>query len=128
LTLLLCLLLQLVGVDGAHAQSLRIVGLAGFVSEWELRAEVTRPQASRDEEFSGPLTLKHIGRCSPDGPEEKHGQIRVRLLKSGLKQRLQATLVLNGAECRYDGTWSGSFNGTLDCPAIKGVPLTLSVE
>ena len=64
----------------AQAQSLQVVGYAGVLGEWELTATVTetRPVATASE-FSGPLTMKHVGICTQDGPEEKTGEIRFQI-------------------------------------------------
>ncbi len=59
----------------AHAQSLQVVGYSGYLGEWELTATVTENVSSRAKEYSGPLTMKHVGLCTQDGPEEKMGEI-----------------------------------------------------
>ena len=106
----------------AGAQSLQVIGYSGHLGEWELTAVVTEGTSSRTKEFSGPLTMKHIGLCSQDGPEEKTGQMRFQLLSSS---RLDATLVIAGIECSYSGRLSDSYNGMMNCPDRQAVPLKL---
>jgi hypothetical protein len=107
---------------------MRVAGMAGFLSEWELNAEVTAMIAGGREEFSGPLTLKHIGLCSQNGPEEKSGRIRFHITKSGSLSQIHATLLLDGVQCTYNGKLSDSSSGHMDCSDAKGIPLTLSVK
>ena len=59
----------------AGAQSLQVFGYAGVLGEWELTASVTGNDGSKD--YSGPLTMTHVGICTVDGPEEKKGNIHL---------------------------------------------------
>jgi hypothetical protein len=117
-----------VGACPAEARSLRIVGVAGYLSEWELNAEVTATASRGHEEFSGRLTLKHVGLCSQNGPEEKFGKIKFHISKAGLLSQIHATLLVDGAQCTYSGKLLGGSSGFMDCPHAKAIPLTLSVE
>ena len=65
----------------AHAQPLEIIGYSGFLGEWELTATVTEAAPGR-QAYSGPLTMKHVGLCTQDGPEERTGEMHLEL--SGL--------------------------------------------
>jgi hypothetical protein len=112
----------------AHAGSLRVEGKAGYLSEWELDAEVTAVASGGREQFSGPLTLKHVGLCSANGPEERSGKIEFYISRSLLASEIHATLFINGARCSYNGTLSGGSNGFMDCSDGNGIPLTLSVK
>src|SRR5580704_17556282 len=67
----------------AEAQSLK---LAGDVTE-------TGPN-----QFSGPLTWKHVGLCHPNGPVEQSGQINLQISGSEMSSKLQATIRLEGAQ------------------------------
>jgi hypothetical protein len=107
----------------AAAQSLQVIGYSGHLGEWELTAVVTEGSSSRTREFSGPLTMKHIGVCSQDGPEEKTGQMRFQMPASS--SRLDATLVIAGIECSYSGRLSDSYSGMMTCPDRQAVPLKL---
>jgi hypothetical protein len=74
----LVIVIVLIAAAGpSQARSLRVAGTAGYVSEWELSAEVTQASSGVvKEEYSGPLTLKHVGLCSHNGPQvESRNQI-----------------------------------------------------
>jgi hypothetical protein len=110
----------------ACAQSLQLLGYAGVLGEWEVTANVTGKNDSGVTQFSGPLTMKHIGLCTQDGPEEKTGEMRFEL--SGSSSRMKATLLVDGIECTYRAKLSGSYTGTMNCPDRRTVPLTLWVK
>ena len=110
----------------AGAQSLQVFGYAGVLGEWELTATVTEKVSGRTKEFAGPLTMKHVGVCTQDGPEEKTGEIRFQ--RSAWSSRLNATLSVAGVECTYSGRLSDSYTGMMTCPDRQPVPLTLWVK
>jgi len=91
-----------------------------------LTAAVTEKVSSQTKEYSGPLTMKHVGLCTQDGPEEKTGEIRFQI--SALSARLNATLSVAGVECTYSGRLSDSYDGTMNCPDREAVPLKLWVK
>src|SRR5262249_4248966 len=66
----------------AKAEPLQIVGYSGYLGEWELTATVTEEGSSAPEQYSGALSMKHVGLCTQDGPEEKSGKMRVRMAPS----------------------------------------------
>jgi len=103
----------------AGAQSLEIFGYAGVLGEWELTASVTGNDNTKD--YSGSLTMTHVGICTADGPEEKKGNIRLQV--SQPSSRMSATLVLDGVTCTYTGRLSGSYTGVMNCPDRSPVPL-----
>jgi hypothetical protein len=107
----------------AQAQSLQVTGYAGELGEWELTASVTEKISSGTKEFSGPLTMRHVGICSQDGPEERTGEIRLQI--SEATSRLNATLLVAEVECTYIGRLSDSYTGLMNCPERQAVPLTL---
>jgi hypothetical protein len=110
----------------ASAQSLQIVGYSGHLGEWELTATVTETTSGHIKEYSGPLTMKHVGVCTQDGPEEKTGEMRLRIIASS--SQLSATLSVAGTECSYSGRLSGAYTGTMNCPDRQSVPLKLWVR
>ena len=110
----------------AGAQSLQVFGYAGVLGEWELTATVTEKVSGRTKEFAGPLTMKHVGVCTQDGPEEKIGEIRFQ--RSVCSSRLDARLSVAGVECTYSGRLSDSYTGIMTCPDRQPVPLTLWVK
>ena len=110
----------------AQAQSLLVVGHAGYLGEWELTATVVGNISSRAKEYSGPLTMTHIGMCTQDGPEEKTGEMRLQISPS--TSQLNATFSVAGVECTYRGRLTDSYTGTMDCPDRQAVPLKLWVR
>jgi len=101
------------------AQSLEIFGYAGVLGEWELTASVTGNDNPKD--YSGPLTMRHVGICTQDGPEERTGKINLQV--SQPSSRMSATLVLDGVTCTYTGRLSASYTGVMNCPDRSPVPL-----
>ena len=110
----------------AVAQSLQVIGYSGYLGEWELTATVTETTSGHIKEYSGPLTMKHVGVCTQDGPEEKTGEIRLHI--STLSSRLKATVLVAGVECTYRASLSDSYTGKLVCPDRPAVPLELWVK
>jgi hypothetical protein len=107
----------------ASAQSLQVIGYSGYLGEWELTATVTGNARLLSKEFSGPLSMKHVGICTQDGPEEKTGEIRFQI--SALSSQLDATLLVEGQACTYSARLSDPYSGMMACPDGKAVPLKL---
>jgi hypothetical protein len=110
----------------ASAQSLQVIGYSGYLGEWELTATVTERISSRTKEYSGPLTMRHVGLCTQDGPEEKTGEMRFQI--SASSSQFNATFSVAGVECTYSGRLSDSYTGTMECPDRQAVPLKLWVR
>src|ERR1700720_2461297 len=110
----------------ASAQSLQVVGYSGYLGEWELTATVTETASGPKKEYSGPLTMRHVGMCTQDGPEEKTGEMRLQI--SASSSQLNATFSVAGVECTYSGRLADSYTGTMDCPDRQAVPLKLWVR
>ena len=110
----------------AGAQSFQVIGYSGYLGEWELTATVTENVSGRTNEYSGPLTMKHVGLCTQDGPEEKTGEMRLQI--SASSSQLNATFSVAGVECTYSGRLSDSYTGTMNCPDRQAVPLKLWVK
>jgi hypothetical protein len=111
----------------ASAQSLQVVGYSGYLGEWELTASVAETASDHiGREYYGPLTLKHVGLCTQDGPEEQTGEMRLQI--SALSSQLNAILSVAGVECTYSGQLSDSYTGTMSCPGRQPVPLRLWVK
>lgn len=106
------------------AQSLEVFGYAGVLGEWELTAKVTEKDSSGTKEFSGPFIMSHVGICTVDGPEERTGEIRLRISEN----LMHATLLVDGVECRYRGRLSDFFSGGMNCPDRPEIPLKLWVK
>ena len=111
----------------ALAQSSQLAGKLGYLSEWELSAKVTPQGMAANREFVGPLTLRHVGVCTPGHPVEMAGEIRYRIT-GWLSRKMDATLVIDGTECGFAGKLGQAYEGVLSCPQWRGVPLSLSLE
>jgi hypothetical protein len=110
----------------AQAGDLAVTGKLGFLGEWQVKANAREITAGRRAEFSGPLTLTHVGLCSVNGPVEKAGEIRLR--RAGLIwSRIEATLSFDGKQCRFAARGSKTYEGTLQCPN-GGIPLRLQLD
>ena len=126
-TLLLLLILSAVA-SAVHAQSLRVTGETGYLSEWEVSGNVTQSISGRVREFSGPLMMRHVGLCSPAGPEEKVAEIKLQIVKPGLLPHFRAIMTMDGSKCTFSGKFSDTYSGLMDCADAKGVPVTLSIK
>jgi hypothetical protein len=124
--LFLPIVLAALATPAGAAEPLQVIGYFGYLGEWELTATVTEAAPGPTAEYSGPLTMKHVGICSQDGPEEKTGALRFQI--SASSSRLNATLSVAGVECTYSGQLSDSYSGTMNCPGRQGVPLKLWVK
>jgi hypothetical protein len=109
-------------VSSAKADSLQIVGYSGYLGEWELTATVAEDGSTAPKKYLGQLSMKHVGLCTQDGPEERSGRIRVQMPSAS---RVEATLSLDGVECGYQGVLSDFYSGTMNCPGRERVPLKL---
>jgi hypothetical protein len=103
-----------------------VIGYSGHLGEWELTATVTERVTGRTKEYAGPVTMKHVGLCTRDGPEEKTGEMRFQI--SASSSQLNATFSVAGVECTYSGRLLDSYTGTMDCPGREAVPLKLWVR
>jgi hypothetical protein len=101
--------------------SLDITGYSGRLGEWELTAAVAR--TGEADELTGPLTMRHVGICTQEGPQEKSGEMRVRL--STFTAKVVAAIVVDGVECAYRGPLSEAHLGELLCPDRRPIPITL---
>jgi hypothetical protein len=108
----------------ADAESLEVLGYSGFLGEWEITATVIA-NSDQPKEYAGPLTMKHVGLCTQDGPEEKTGDIHLRM---SAPSQLDATLSVADIKCSYHGRLSEFYSGTLSCPDREAVPLKLWVK
>jgi len=115
-------LLTLTILAPARADPLQIHGTMGYVGEYELNGNVSAQDLNGTKEFSGPLTVRHIGICTHDGPKETIGKIRFELAKSS---SIAATLDFYGSKCAYKGMLSESYHGFMDCGREGSLPLRL---
>jgi hypothetical protein len=109
----------------AYAQALKVSGQVGVLGEWELSATLSREPAGGKRQFSGPLSLKHVGICSPDGPEEKAGTAQVQLVSAS---RVAVSFMIDGVTCTYRGQKSDTYTGLMSCPGKTDVPILLWID
>jgi hypothetical protein len=117
--------------SAASAQTLSAWGVAGYLSEWQLKAELSRTPTNG--EFSGPMSIKHVGLCTHDGPDETTTQLDLRISDAKpwfvtAKSEIKATFVMAGSECTLTGSFSGTYRGSMDCASAKGIPIEISVK
>jgi hypothetical protein len=120
--LFLPIMLSVLATPAGAAQPLQVIGYSGYLGT----ATVTETAPGSTAEYSGPLTMKHVGICTQDGPEEKTGALRFQI--SASSSRLNATLSVAGVKCTYSGQLSDSYAGTMNCAGRQGVPLKLWVK
>jgi hypothetical protein len=108
------------------AQTRAVSGQSGILGEWELTATVTKETDGGGRRWSGPLSLKHIGFCSVDGPEEKTGELQLDIPDP--PNNATATLLIDGIACTFTGRLKEEYNGVMMCPDRPSVPMMLSIE
>jgi hypothetical protein len=114
----------------ADAQTREITGQLGVLGEWELTATVTKQTGGGGQLWVGPLSLKHIGFCSVDGPEEKAGELRLGIpdLISNAPGEIAATLLIDGTICTFKGHRANAYNGVMVCPDRANLPMMLMLQ
>ena len=112
----------------AGAQTRSVTGQFGVLGEWELTANVTKQADGGGRLWSGPLSLKHIGFCSVDGPEEKTGELRLDTPDPNSLAKATATLLIDGVECVFKGHMTDGNDGVMACPDRADVPMMLTPE
>jgi hypothetical protein len=78
------------------AEPLLIHGVTGYTGEYELSGSASQQDLNGKKEFSGPLTVKHVGLCTHDGQKETVGEIQFVFDKSF--SRIAATLDFEGSK------------------------------
>ena len=67
----------------AQAQLRQVAGTAGYLSEWELKGALSERHSAGGRAFSGPVTWKHVGLCSVNGPQERLGEMSYAITRIG---------------------------------------------
>lgn len=104
------------------AQSRDVTGQAGLLAEWDVTATVTQVAKNM---WSGPLIMKHVGFCGVDGPEERSGELRLRL--SDPPGDMTATLVFGGEVCAFSLHRTDQVHGVMRCSDRRDIPMMLSM-
>jgi len=110
----------------SQAQTRSVSGQVGILGEWDLTATVTPEADGGARAWSGRLSLKHVGFCAADGPEEKTGELRLQV--SDPPTETTATLVFQGTACTFRGRFRDSYEGMMSCPGSRDVPMMFSIE
>ena len=114
------------GAGSVMAQSYSVNGQVGYLGEWEMKANLAKTITSSGVSYDGPVTLRHVGLCSVNGPEEKSGAVR--LTVSRKTSAVEGTLSLKDDTCRIAASASNSHSGLLNCRDGQGVPISFSID
>ncbi len=126
LAMMTCVITTCMLVGWAGAEPYAASGQVGYLQEWELKANLARTVSGGRIEYSGPVTLRHVGLCSVNGVEEKSGKLR--LTMSRLPGAAEGTLAMEGDSCRITATQAPPYSGLLTCRNGQGVPINFSIE
>jgi hypothetical protein len=113
-------------VAWASAEPYAASGQVGYLQEWELKASLAKTVSGGKIEYSGPVTLRHVGLCSVNGVEEKSGKLR--LTMSRAPGAAEGTLAMEGDSCRITANQAPSYAGLLTCRNGQGVPISFAIE
>jgi hypothetical protein len=114
------------GAGSVMAQSYSINGQVGYLGEWEIKANLAKTITSGGVNYDGPVTLRHVGLCSVNGPEEKSAVVR--LTVSRKTSAVEGTLAMKDDTCRIAASASKSHSGLLNCRDGQGVPISFSID
>jgi hypothetical protein len=88
------------------------VNLASLAS-YEFSAAVTPAAVGSKQKFTGPMTVRHVGLCTHNGPNESRGEITLQVTDA--RSQIDATLTFDGQQCTYNGKGSEDNVGALVC-------------
>jgi hypothetical protein len=103
-----------------------VAGQAGTLGERQSTATVAEQADGSGLRWVGPLRFSHFGFCSAERPEEKTGELRLTLSDS--KGEATATLLLDGTACSFRGRIKDVYDGIMQCPNRRDVPMILSIH
>ncbi|MGC1354390.1 MAG: hypothetical protein WA851_01120 [Xanthobacteraceae bacterium] len=104
------------------AQPRNIAARFGFLGEYELSAAVSPETSGGESTLTGPMTIRHVGLCTHNGPNEDRGEIAIRIAEA--KSQITATFAFDGQQCVYKGGASRANIGELVCSRSK-VPFSI---
>ena len=113
-----------VGTPNAQAQSYSASGQIGYLQEWEIKGSLAKTTTHAGADYSGPVTLRHVGLCSVNGIEQKSGVVQLKISRS----RLEGTLAMDDDSCRIVASASQPYSGLINCRNGQGVPINLSID
>ena len=126
IVMMTCVIATCMLVAWAGAEPYAASGQVGYLQEWELKASLARTVSGGRIEYSGPVTLRHVGLCSVNGVEEKSGAVR--LTVSRRASSVEGTLSLKDDTCRIAASASKPHSGLLNCRDGQGVPISFSID
>jgi hypothetical protein len=100
--------------DSGFAQPRSVAAKFGFLGEYELSAAISPQTSGAEHMLTGPMTIRHVGLCTHNGPDESRGEIAVRVAET--KSQINATFSFDGQQCIYKGRVSRAHIGELVCP------------
>jgi len=116
-------ILVFTGTPMALAQSYSANGQIGYLQEWQIKGSLAKTTTRTGADYSGPVTLRHVGLCSVNGVEEKPGVMQLKVSSS----RLEGTLAMDDDSCHIVASASSSYSGLLSCRNGQGVPISFSI-
>jgi hypothetical protein len=123
---LLIAMMTWMSTAAAGAEPYAASGQVGYLQEWELKGSLAKTASGGRTEYSGAVTLRHVGLCSVNGVEEKSANMR--LTMSRAPGAAEGTLAMEGDSCRIVATQAPSYSGLLTCRNGQGVPISFSIE
>jgi hypothetical protein len=126
IAMMTCVLATCMAAARAGAEPYAASGQVGYLQEWELKASLAKTVSGGRIEYSGPVTLRHVGLCSVNGVEEKFGKLR--LTMSRAPGAAEGTLAMEGDSCRVIANQAPSYSGLLTCRNGQGVPISFAIE
>jgi len=112
--------------DRVLAQSYSAEGRIGYLQEWDMKASLTKTVTNAGADYSGPITLRHVGLCSANGVEEKSGVLELKI--PARSSGAEGTLVMADDNCRVIVSAAHGYSGSLNCKDGQGVPIRFSIE
>jgi hypothetical protein len=126
IVMMTCVIATCMLVAWAGAEPYAASGQVGYLQEWELKASLARTVSGGRIEYSGPVTLRHVGLCSVNGVEEKSGKLRLTMSRG--PGAAEGTLAMEGDSCRITANQAPSYSGLLTCRNGQGVPINFAIE
>jgi hypothetical protein len=121
---LVSVILICTSAPAALAQTYSASAQIGYLQEWEMKGRLIKTVTGKSEDYSGAVTLRHVGLCSANGVEEKSGVVRL----SASSSRLEGTLAMDDDNCRIVASASPPYSGLLNCRNGGGVPINFSID
>ncbi|MGY4625465.1 hypothetical protein [Bradyrhizobium sp. USDA 4486] len=106
----------------ARAQSYSASGQIGYLHEWEIAGNLAKTAKRPGAEYSGTITLRHVGLCSVNGEEQKQARLQLKVSYG----RLEGVLIMDEDRCRIVASGS-SGSGQLTCGSGQYVPINLLI-